>query len=224
MEIKSEKTTNNMINLAEIRRNYMMHTLDEEDAGKDPILFFEKWLEQAIEALTTEPTAMVLATADEKGRPSSRVVLLKGIENGCFRFFTNYNSQKGKQIRKNPYGSLLFFWPEIERQVRIQGKIEKITEDESDEYFGSRPLESRISAVISPQSEVIPGRSYLENLLNTKKEELLRSNSIIRPKHWGGYDLKPTSIEFWQGRESRLHDRILFLKIRTNWIRERLAP
>lgn len=213
-----------MIKVSELRRNYILHRLDEEDTGNDPIAFFEKWLEQAIEVQTSEPTAMMLSTADEKGRPSSRMVLLKGLVKGSFRFFTNYNSLKGKQIKRNPYGSILFFWPELERQVRIQGKMEKISEDDSDEYFNSRPLESRISAVISPQSEVIPGRGYLESLMMAKKQELGNDQQITRPKHWGGYDLKPSKIEFWQGRESRLHDRILFLRLRNKWIRERLAP
>ncbi|HLN53359.1 MAG TPA: pyridoxamine 5'-phosphate oxidase [Lentimicrobium sp.] len=212
------------MNVAEIRRNYILNRLDESDTGSDPIFFFRKWLDEAIKAQSSEPTAMILSTADEKGRPSSRVVLLKGIENVSFRFFTNYNSLKGKQIHKNPFGSILFFWPELERQVRIQGKIVKISDEESDEYFNSRPLESRISAMISPQSEVIPNRAYLEKLMTVKVAELGNQPLVTRPKHWGGYDLNPTSIEFWQGRESRLHDRILFLKIRNKWIRERLAP
>ncbi len=212
------------MNIAEIRRNYKLHQLDEEDAGNDPITFFEKWLQNAMDAKLPECTAMMLSTSDEKGRPTSRVVLLKGIVNNSFRFFSNYNSLKGKQINKNPYGALLFFWPELERQVRITGKIEKISEEESDQYFNSRPVESRISSVISPQSEVIPDRDYLEKLILSKKEEMERGTEIIRPSHWGGYDLKPGSIEFWQGRESRLHDRILFLNVRNKWIRERLAP
>ena len=213
-----------MINLSEIRRNYILHTLDEHDAGDDPIAFFEKWFNQAVEVQSHEPTAMMLSTVDEKGRPSSRMVLLKGLVRGAFRFFTNYNSLKGKQIKKNPYGSLLFFWPELERQVRVQGKIERISEIDSDEYFNSRPFESKVSAVISPQSEVIPDRGYLEKLMEDKLSEFGNDQQILRPKHWGGYDLKPSKIEFWQGRESRLHDRILFIKIRNKWVRERLAP
>ena len=212
------------MNLAEIRKSYLLHQLTEKEAGDDPIAFFLRWLNESIEAKSEEPTAMVLSTVDGKCRPSSRVVLLKGCEEGEFRFFSNYNSRKGKHLRKNPYASLLFFWKELERQVRVEGTVSVIPGKDSEEYFNSRPAESRLGAIVSPQSEVIEGREYLENLFLTKSEELGESGTLVRPAHWGGYSLKPDLIEFWQGRASRLHDRIQFRLVNNVWVKERLAP
>lgn len=212
------------MNLTEIRTNYIKHKLDEQETGEDPEVFFLKWLSEAIDAQVLEPTAMTLSTVDSSGRPSSRIVLLKGIENGEFRFFTNYQSRKGREINSNPAGSLLFFWKELERQVRVEGLIHKLTIEESDAYFITRPFESRVGAIVSPQSKVIESRDYLDNLFSLKSMELKVSDQIRRPDHWGGYGLVPDKIEFWQGRESRLHDRIQFRLSKDSWIRERLAP
>jgi len=212
------------MNLSEIRKNYLIHQLNEEEAGADPIPFFLKWLAQAIESEVPEPTAMILSTISASYKPSSRVVLLKGVEGSEFRFFTNYNSAKGADISKNPVGALLFFWKELERQVRIEGDIEKISPEESDAYFNTRPIESRIGAIISPQSMVVENRAYLENLFTIQSELIKSEATLKRPQHWGGYALKPELIEFWQGRASRLHDRIRFKWVNNNWIKERLAP
>lgn len=202
----------------------MLHQLNKEDAGNDPIGFFIKWLGEAIKAEAGEPTAMVLSTVDNKCRPSSRVVLLKGCEDGEFRFFTNYESRKGRQIAENPNASLVFFWKELERQVRVEGSIKKLPAELSDAYYNSRPLESRIGAWISPQSTIIENREYLEKLYISKSSETEDGKELLRPANWGGYALVPTMIEFWQGRPSRLHDRIRFRLDKENWIKERLAP
>ncbi len=212
------------MNLAEIRTQYLLSELNEEDIGTDPVLFFSKWLSNAIEAQAMEPTAMVLSTVDDRCMPSSRVVLLKACEEGEFRFFTNYNSTKGIQIASNPSGALLFFWKELERQVRIEGKIHKLPAQLSDEYFDSRPAENRLGAIVSPQSQVIESRKELEGLFMGKMHLLKSAEALVRPEHWGGYALVPVSIEFWQGRASRLHDRIRFRKEDGQWLRERLAP
>lgn len=213
-----------MMDISSLRNNYILHSLDEEDTGDDPLLFFSKWMAEAIKAEAVEPTAMVLSTVKDHDRVSSRIVLLKGLEKGEFRFFTNYLSNKGKQIETNPSGSLLFFWKELERQVRIEGFIHKLTPEESTVYFDSRPWESRVGAIISPQSMVIENRAFLENLYIEKGEEYVKSGKVSRPDHWGGYALKPDLIEFWQGRTSRLHDRIQFRISDNRWIKERLAP
>lgn len=217
-------TNRNTMNLSEIRTNYIKHKLDEQETGEEPLPFFLKWLSEAINAQVIEPTAMTLATADSSGHPSSRIVLLKGIENGEFRFFTNYDSRKGKEISDNPSGCLLFFWKELERQVRVEGNINKISTEESDAYFSTRPIESRVGAIVSPQSRIIENREYLDNLYALKILELDSEEKLKRPSHWGGYGLIPERIEFWQGRESRLHDRIQFRLDNKSWIRERLAP
>ncbi len=213
-----------IMNISEIRKNYLLHHLEEESTGNDPLKFFFKWLSEAIESQVIEPTAMVLSTVGDDCRPSSRVVLLKGCEEGKFRFFTNYNSAKGKQIEKHPFGSLVFHWRELERQVRIDGNIAKLSPEISDDYFNSRPLESRLGASISPQSEVIEGREFLENMFLRKSEEIEALGSINRPENWGGYALTPDVIEFWQGRASRLHDRLRFRLHNGKWFRDRLAP
>ncbi|HLO91756.1 MAG: pyridoxamine 5'-phosphate oxidase [Chloroflexota bacterium] len=212
------------MNLADIRKSYLLHKLDELIVGDDPILFFLRWLSEAIEGEVQEPTAMVLSTVGENSKPSSRVVLLKGCEEGEFRFFTNYNSRKGQELENNPNASLVFYWKELERQVRIEGIVSKLSEQYSTDYFNTRPFESRIGAVISPQSKVIENRDYLDKLFEEKSKEFNESGSIERPNHWGGYSLKPEMIEFWQGRASRLHDRIRFRLIKKEWTKERLAP
>lgn len=212
------------MNLAEIRKSYTLHQLDENEAGNDPIVFFLRWLAEAIEAQAGEPTAMVLSTVGIDNRPSSRVVLLKGCEEGEFRFFSNYQSRKGQELAGNPNASILFFWKELERQVRIEGTVVKLPGAASDEYFQSRPFESRVGAVVSPQSNVISDRKTLEEMYTAKRLEYTKAGYINRPEHWGGYALTPVSIEFWQGRESRLHDRIRFKLSEHGWIKERLAP
>lgn len=211
------------LNIADIRMDYMLAALDEETAGTDPIAFFSKWFKEAESARITEINAMTLATADAQNRPHARIVLLKGLDDRGFVFFTNYDSAKGRHIAENPNVSLLFFWKELERQVRIDGRIEKVPAEESDIYFHSRPEGSRLGAWASPQSREIPHRNILE--LNYAKYEAEFSGiSIPRPEHWGGYIVIPERIEFWQGRSSRMHDRILFKRHGAAWNRSRLAP
>lgn len=211
------------MNIADIRMDYMLAALDEETAGTDPIAFFSKWFKEAESARITEINAMTLATADAQNRPHARIVLLKGLDDRGFVFFTNYDSAKGQHIAENPNVSLLFFWKELERQVRIDGRIEKVPAEESDIYFHSRPEGSRLGAWASPQSREIPHRNILE--LNYAKYEAEFSGiSIPRPEHWGGYIVIPERIEFWQGRSSRMHDRILFRRDGAAWNRSRLAP
>lgn len=211
------------LNIADIRMDYMLAALDEETAGTDPIAFFSKWFKDAESARITEINAMTLATADAQNRPHARIVLLKGLDDRGFVFFTNYDSAKGQHIAENPNVSLLFFWKELERQVRIDGRIEKVPAEESDIYFHSRPEGSRLGAWASPQSREIPHRNILE--LNYSKYEAEFSGiQIPRPAHWGGYIVIPERIEFWQGRSSRMHDRILFKRDGSAWHRSRLAP
>lgn len=207
------------MNISGIRQDYIKHTLILEDTGDNPIKFFTGWLDEAIRMKAEEPTAMALSTVSDEGRPSSRIVLLKGLDEGKFLFFSNYDSQKGRQLGKNPFGSLLFFWPLLERQVRVEGRIEKIPGDESDKYFKSRPLESRLGAIASPQSKVIRSREELEALVVKAGNEVVK-----RPEYWGGYGLTPDSVEFWQGRTNRLHDRIKFTRNKEEWVKVRLAP
>jgi len=209
--------------LQNLRQDYKSATLDESDVDNNPITQFKKWFDHAVDAQIHEPNVMTLATADKSGRPDARIVLLKGIDDKGFRFFTNYLSAKGKELKRNPYAALVFFWPELERQVRIEGTVEKLDKETSEEYFKARPIASQIGAIASPQSQVIPNRSFLE-----EKFEDLRAKSgdkaIAKPAHWGGYVVKPTRIEFWQGRRSRLHDRVNFEWIKNEWVKSRLAP
>ncbi len=212
------------LNIADIRKDYKLAALDENSVGYDPITFFTKWFSEAEAAQITEINAMTLATADNKGIPHARIVLLKGLDKADFVFFTNYDSDKGKEIAGNPNAALVFFWKELERQVRIEGIIEKIPAAESDIYFRSRPAGSRIGAWASPQSTPITDRNILD-LNYAKYEEEFSQIEIPRPPHWGGYKVTPSRIEFWQGRSSRMHDRILFTKNEAgNWSRSRLAP
>lgn len=209
--------------LADIRIDYTLKSLDEKDVNASPIDQFKIWVEEAHQSKVHEWNAMNLSTVRPDGRPNSRVVLLKDVDTGLV-FFTNYNSAKGKELAYNPYAAITFFWPVLERQVRFMGKVSKITTEESDEYYFSRPFASQIGAWASPQSEVIENRTYLEEneakLLNQIDEK-----TITRPEHWGGYRLIPEEVEFWQGRSSRLHDRIQYLiQEDGSWKIQRLAP
>lgn len=208
--------------LSNIRKDFTKEKLDEAQLSLHPVLQFKLWLNEAIEAKEPEPTAMTLSTVSPSGIPSGRIVLLKnvGISEG-FWFFTNYESKKGKHLKQNNYAALNFFWPGLERQVRIEGCIEQISKVESDIYFMSRPIDSQISAIISPQSNVIANREELEKWYNNLKE---KQTELTRPENWGGYTLMPFEIEFWQGRVGRLHDRIRYRLENKIWIRERLAP
>ena len=206
-----------------LRKDYTQAALDKATVGEDPILFFKLWMEQAIESKVNEPNAMCLSTVGIDGRPSGRIVLLRGVNSDGFRFFTNYNSRKGAELSEYPFASLTFFWPELERQVRIEGVVEKTSQKESDDYFYSRPIGNRLGAWASPQSQVIEDRSSLEHKMHLY--ELKFGNSPIhRPAFWGGYLLKPDYVEFWQGRASRLHDRLRFTAMADGWMLERLAP
>jgi pyridoxamine 5'-phosphate oxidase len=210
-----------MTSLQDIRMEN--HSLDIDNLDADPIVQFRYWLNEALKTNVAEPTAMILSTATSGGKPSSRVVLLKGVDNYGFTFFTNYESRKAEHIASNPAGSLLFFWPTLERQVRIEGKILKTAPHESDEYFVTRPEGSKIGAWASPQSRRIPNREYLENLQKDYMR-LFRSKVLERPENWGGYKLIPDLIEFWQSRENRLHDRFEYVRKGGIWEIYRLAP
>ncbi|MBS1524620.1 MAG: pyridoxamine 5'-phosphate oxidase [Bacteroidetes bacterium] len=207
-----------------IRNEYQAAKLSESDTAADPIKQFDQWFKEALASQQHEPTAMTLATATPDGRPSARIVLMKGFDKEGFSFYTNYLSRKGKEIAKNPLGALTFFWDTLERQVRIEGTIEKLSREESEKYFHSRPNGSQVGAVVSPQSQEIPGREGLEKKWN-ELEAQYAGKEVPKPSHWGGYILKPRMIEFWQGRPSRLHDRILYKKTdNQNWKKVRLAP
>ena len=211
-----------MDSIAQLRKNYTFGQLSETDVPSNPLPLFKLWFDQAVRAECPEPNSMTLATANKSGNPSARIVLLKGADQNGFTFFTNYDSQKGKDLAVRPQAALLFHWHELERQVRIQGVVERVSVDESDEYFHSRPCASRIGAWASPQSEAIPSREFLEEAEKRYKAEL--GDKPPRPEHWGGYRLRPTEIEFWQGRPSRLHDRIHYKLNGTAWQVNRLAP
>ena len=211
-----------MFNLAPMREAYMRAGLAERDAAADPLLQFEAWFNDAVTAALPLPNAMTLSTVSAEGQPSSRAVLLKGVDHGGFVFYTNYLSRKGRDIDANPHAALLFAWLALERQVRIEGVLTRITSTESDAYFDSRPLGSRHAAIASPQSEVLANRAALEK----KFDEVASSTGATpkRPQHWGGYRLMPQAIEFWQGRENRLHDRLLYTRHKDGWNIKRLAP
>ncbi len=205
------------------KREIKKAELSEQTANTDPFVQFEQWFEFAVESGISEVNAMTLATATIDGKPSARIVLLKEYDEKGFVFFTNYQGRKGEELGKNPNAALIIFWKELERQIRIEGMVEKVDEKTSDEYFQSRPMESQVSAAISPQSKVVPSRQYLEE----KWVEFLKQNysgKIARPDFWGGYRVIPNKIEFWQGRPNRLHDRILYTKDEMEWKIQRLAP
>jgi pyridoxamine 5'-phosphate oxidase len=208
--------------LAQLRNDYSLKTLDEGHVDRDPMKQFGVWMVEAIHAQVPEPTAMTLATADAKGRPSARIVLLKGMDGGGFVFYTNYNSRKGRELAANPQAALTFMWKELERQVRIEGRVEKVTEDESRAYYATRPLGSRIGAWASPQSETIENRAWLEQRWEALSKEYGETPQL--PPHWGGYRVIPDYLEFWQGRRSRLHDRIVYARAGSGWKLSRLAP
>lgn len=210
--------------IAGIRKIYSQKTLSEESIDSNPITQFDKWWNEAVASDIEEVNAMTLATASADGIPSARIVLLKGFSEKGFVFFTNYDSFKGKQLLENPKACLVFFWKELERQVRITGIVQKTSDEESDEYFYSRPYESQLGASISPQSTVIENRAWLENRYSEFEKQSSKL-TIQRPSHWGGFIVKPVIIEFWQGRPSRLHDRIEYsLQENGEWKNQRLAP
>ena len=210
------------MDLHDIREDYSKQALSEKECDAHPIPQFEKWLNEAIRSQVNEPTAVNVATVDANGRPSSRMVLLKEVNPQGFVFFTNYHSRKGRALAAHPYAALTFFWPELERQVRIEGRVEKLDEAASDEYFESRPYTSRIGAWASEQSSVIAVKSVL--VARAAAVGLKHPISVPRPPHWGGYVVLPERLEFWQGRPSRLHDRIQYRLENESWLKERLAP
>ncbi len=210
--------------IADMRKEYSWGGLSEVDAHADPIRQFEKWFQQALASQLPEPNAMTLATAATDGQPSARVVLLKAFDASGFTFFTNYDSRKGREIAENPRAALLFFWPELQRQIRIEGSVERMPDADSDAYFRSRPLGSRLSAWASRQSEVIPNREVLEERVRALVQRFPDGETPC-PPHWGGYRLRPLCLEFWQGRPDRLHDRLRYRRTENNdWHLERLSP
>jgi pyridoxamine 5'-phosphate oxidase len=213
-----------MQNIANIRKDYRKATLDVSSVDLDPIMQFEKWFGEALQAEVNEPNAMNLATVNEKGKPSARVVLLKGLDNKRFIFYTNYQSKKGKELDNNPACALTFFWPELERQVRVEGIASRVNAELSDIYFKSRPRESQIGAWASPQSLLIENRSILEQRFQEIEKKFHDLPVLPRPHQWGGYQVDPFEVEFWQGGPGRLHDRIQYIKVDNVWKVYRLAP
>jgi pyridoxamine 5'-phosphate oxidase len=213
-----------MTSLAELRKNYSLGSLDVADVDRNPFRQFDAWFAQAVDAKLPEPNTMTLATVDSRGRPSARIVLIKGVDERGFMFFTNYESRKGRELADNPHASLLFYWIELERQVRIEGTVVKASAAESDQYYESRPLGSRIGAWASEQSQAIESRAVLE--AREKEISAKYGEHPPRPPHWGGYRLIPDAIEFWQGRPSRLHDRLLYTRAVEggDWQIARLSP
>ena len=210
------------MNIADLRKNYEKAELSEDASAADPLQQFERWLNEAIHSEVPEPNAMTVATVASNMRPSTRVVLIKGYDARGIVWYTNYDSRKGQELAGNPFAALQFHWVELERVVRIEGRMEKISEADSDAYFHSRPLDSRIGAWASPQSQVIDGRTVL--VTNAAKYAAQFMLNPPRPPHWGGYRLVPDEWQFWQGRKSRLHDRLRYRFNEGDWIRERLAP
>jgi len=210
------------MNIADLRKSYEKAELSEDASAADPLKQFERWLNEAIQPEVPEPNAMTVATVASNMRPSTRVVLIKGYDERGIVWYTNYDSRKGKELAGNPFAALQFHWVELERVVRIEGRMEKISDAESDAYFHSRPLDSRIGAWASPQSQVIDGRGVL--VTNAAKYAAQFMLNPPRPPHWGGYRLVPDEWQFWQGRKSRLHDRLRYRLNEGNWLRERLAP
>jgi len=211
------------MSISSIRKDYQLQSLSESDVQQDPFAQFAQWWKEAVASEIDEVNAMTLSTVTAEGKPSARIVLLKGFDEKGFVFFTNYESNKGEQLSANPFASLVFFWKELERQVRIEGICEKVSEQESDDYFHSRPIGSQLGACASPQSRIIESRSIIENNLE-KLQDQYKDMEIPRPAHWGGFRVVPNTLEFWQGRSSRLHDRIKYLKEDQSWKIVRLAP
>jgi len=210
--------------LERVRREYDLEQLDESLLPGDPLLLFKEWMEVAAKSGNIDPTAMTLSTVDESGAPSSRIVLLKKIDHNKLIFFTNYNSRKAREIQNRSGVAVHFYWPELERQVKISGIAEEVKDQDSDLYFSSRPFESQVSAWASPQSALVPDREYLENEYKLYLEKFKGSGDIPRPAHWGGFSINPKRIEFWQGGRYRLHDRIEYSLNNEEWSRIRLAP
>jgi pyridoxamine 5'-phosphate oxidase len=210
--------------IASLRVNYQSEPFDMEHTDVSPIVQFGKWFHEAMASQVLEPNALTLATASLTGKPTARIVLLKGYNEQGFVFYTNYNSDKGKELASNPQATMVFLWLELHRQIRIEGKVEKITAEESTAYFQSRPKGSQIGAHASPQSQVIPNREILEENVKNLNAQYANVDILPRPEHWGGYRVIPEVVEFWQGRPSRLHDRIRYTLIDGAWKRERLAP
>jgi len=210
------------LNIAALRRDYMGESLNEADVAADPFTQFQRWFDEALRAELPMANAMTLATAGADGAPAARIVLLKGIDHDGFVFYTNYLSRKGRELAVNPRAALLFHWTDLEREVRIEGSVEKVSAAESDEYFASRPLGSRHAAIASPQSETVASRADLE--ARFAAAAAAHGEAAPRPSHWGGYRVKPVSVEFWQGRPSRLHDRLLYTRQGERWTIARLAP
>lgn len=209
--------------IAKLRRTYAERSLDEKEAPKNPFELFSSWLQEAVNANIVEPNAMILSTASITGKPNSRVVLLKGVNDESLTFFTNYESRKAKELLENPQASLLFYWSELGRQIKIYGLVEKTSTKESGEYFKTRPYESRIAAWASKQSESILNRKYLEDKFS-EFQNLYPDDDVPLPPFWGGYRLIPEYFEFWQGRENRMHDRVAYTKEESSWKIERLSP
>jgi pyridoxamine 5'-phosphate oxidase len=210
------------MHIADLRQEYMRSGLSEDDALADPFAQFERWFQDALAAKLPLANTMTLATVSEAGAPDARVVLLKGVEGGGFVFYTNYDSRKGKQLAARPLACLVFLWTQLERQIRIEGRVEKVSAADSDAYFASRPAGARLSARASAQSSVVSGREFLEKAVQQEKAK--HGDNPPRPAAWGGYRVIPSQIEFWQGRENRLHDRLLYRNIDGRWKIERLAP
>ena len=215
-----------MSDLAALRREYAQAALDRSQVADDPIAQFRDWFDDALDAEVHEPNAMTLATAAPDAAPSARIVLLKGLDERGFQFYTNYESQKGRELAQNPHVALVFWWPPLERQVRIEGRAERLPDEESTDYFHRRPRGSQLGAWASPQSRVVESRKALEQTLEEVTAEYEDADEIPRPAHWGGYVVRPTALEFWQGRPNRLHDRLRYRRPdeAADWTLERLAP
>jgi pyridoxamine 5'-phosphate oxidase len=212
------------MNIQDIRKDYTQHELDEAALREDPIAQFSSWFEEALTAEVLEANACALATVDELGNPHNRIVLLKGVSKTGFQFFTNYTSDKANEIGRNPAVAMTFFWKELERQVRIEGRVSKMSEEDSKAYFSSRPHMSQLGAWVSNQSQIISSRLVLEQRLEELMQRYPEGTDVPYPAHWGGFELTPTKVEFWQGRPSRLHDRICYVQIDQRWHKQRLAP
>lgn len=214
--------------ISSIRQEYLLATLSEKEVSPSPIDQFERWLNEAMKSEVLEPTAMVLSTVSAEGQPSSRVVLLKDLDSNGFVFYTNYSSKKGVELSQNARASLLFFWPELQRQVRIEGEVKRVNPEQSTTYFQSRPKGSQLGAWASPQSQVVPHREFLDERIEEMEKKFEGLEVLPRPEHWGGFSLIPNRIEFWQGRGSRMHDRIRYERtsssVTSEWKIERLAP